>query len=202
MVRHGMGLLDVPKGLLSRLPVIGGSNEPKDDEPEKPTAEAPEPEPNEPEDEPDAVEDEPVEEADDPDEDQDEPDLEEDEPDSEDDEPASKADSEGKEDISDITAPSIGPNTKIEKEDPEERLARHEQSDTDAMGLDKRREVIGGSYSASFGKQLIRWTVVVAIIAAAAFGARLLVEDLDKPPAKVADEAPWAGNQSDPAALE
>ena len=107
-----------------------------------------------------------------------------------------------KEDISDITAPSIGPNTKIEKEDPEERLARHDQSDTDAMGLDKRREVIGGNYGASFGKQLVRWAVVVVVVAGAAFGAKLLVDDLDKPPAQAADEAPWTGTKEKPAALE
>ena len=51
-------------------------------------------------------------------------------------------------DVSDITAPSIGPDTTIEREPPEERLAKHEQSDVDAMGLDKRREVVGGSYGA------------------------------------------------------
>ena len=44
-----------------------------------------------------------------------------------------------REDVSDITAPSIGPSTTIEREPPEDRLARHEQSDVDAMGLDKRR---------------------------------------------------------------
>ena len=67
------------------------------------------------------------------------------------DEERDRTDDDGKgEDLSDTTAPSIGPNTTFEKDDPEERLARHEQSDVDAMGLDKRREVIGGSYSASF----------------------------------------------------
>jgi hypothetical protein len=106
------------------------------------------------------------------------------------------------EDISGTTAPSIGPNTVIEKETPEERLARHEQSDTDAMGLDKRREVIGGSYSASFGKQITRWVAVVIVVAAAAFGLKLLVADMDKPPAHVEAKAPWSGNEKAPAPLE
>src|SRR3954453_3403225 len=45
-----------------------------------------------------------------------------------------------------ISAPSLGPNTVIEREPVEERLARHEQSDVDAMGKDKRRSVVGQTY--------------------------------------------------------
>src|SRR5436190_10244188 len=44
-------------------------------------------------------------------------------------------------DISDITAPSIGPGSTVEREPVEVRLARHEQSEVDAMGQDKRRQV-------------------------------------------------------------
>jgi hypothetical protein len=199
-----MGILDVPKGLISRLPLVGGSSEPKDEHPEheEPVDETPEPDPDEPdevEDEPDKVE------PDNPDSEED-PDSDEDRSDSDPDEaeqPSGGDSSSGStEDISDITAPSIGPNTKIEKEDPEERLARHEQSDTDAMGLDKRREVIGGNYSASFGKQLFRYALVVVVVGAAAFGAKLLVDDLDKPPAKAADAAPWTGTDKKPAVPE
>ena len=96
------------------------------------------------------------------------------------------------ENISDTTAPSIGPNTVIEREDPEKRLARHEQSDTDAMGLDKRREVIGGRYSASVARQATTYGAVVAVIAALVVGAILLVSRADEPPAKYPDKAPWA----------
>ncbi len=52
-------------------------------------------------------------------------------------------------DISDTPAPSIGPNTTFDKRPAEERLAGHEQSDQDAMGLEKRRQVIGGTYGPS-----------------------------------------------------
>ena len=65
--------------------------------------------------------------------------------------PDEKGDDTDTEDLSDTTAPSIGPNTTFEKDDPEERLARHEQSDVDAMGLDKRREVIGGTTAPASG---------------------------------------------------
>ncbi len=100
------------------------------------------------------------------------------------------------EDISDITAPSIGPNTKIEKESPQERLARGDQSDTDAMGLDKRREVIGGRYSASPLRQATIYGIVVAVVIALGFGLKTLADELDQPPKEVADEAPWSAENA------
>ena len=70
-------------------------------------------------------------------------------------------------DVSETTAPSIGPNTVIEKDDPGERLSRHQQSEVDAMGLDKRREVIGGRYSASATRQILTYAIVVLVVAGA-----------------------------------
>ena len=105
-------------------------------------------------------------------------------------------------DISDITAPSIGPNTTIDKRPPEERLAGHEQSDQDAMGLDKRRQVIGGRYSASLTRQIVTYVIVLGVIVGAAFGLKVLADDLDKPPAKVEDQAPWTGSDQKPAELQ
>lgn len=100
--------------------------------------------------------------------------------------------SSGKEDLSNTTAPSIGPNTTFERDDPEERLARHEQSTEDAMGLDKRREVVGGSYGASLGKQAALYGGVLAIAAVLVIGFILLAGKLDQPPDTVQDRAPWA----------
>jgi hypothetical protein len=208
---RAMGLLDIPRGIVSRLPLIGGSSDSDDSDEETPKApvdESPDETVEEPAedtepDEPDEVEDpdEDTVEDDEPSEDPDGPAGEAEEPaGSDSDEP--KADSEGKEDISGTTAPSIGPNTVIEKESPEERLSRHEQSNKDAMGLDKRREVIGGNYNASFGKQVFRWAAVVVVVIAAAFGAKLLVADLDKAPAHAADKAPWSGTDKEPAPLQ
>jgi hypothetical protein len=202
----GMGLLDVPKGLISRLPVVGGLVD------SKPAAEAPEDEPDfdepdELEDEPDEAEpeDEPADEPEDEPADEPEADEPEAEPDSDPVGPAGEAEEptgSSAEDISDTTAPSIGPNTVIEKDTAKERLARHEQSDKDAMGLDKRRQVIGGNYSASFGKQLLRWAIVMVVVVAAAFGAKLVVDDIDQPAAHAADKAPWTGSQQAPKPLE
>jgi hypothetical protein len=100
------------------------------------------------------------------------------------------------EDIDDATAPSIGPNTTIEREGPEERLARHEQSDVDAMGLDKRRAVAGGSYAASAGRQAALYGGVLAILAVLVVGFALLAGRLDQPPEQPADRAPWADSSA------
>jgi hypothetical protein len=95
-------------------------------------------------------------------------------------------------DISDTPAPSIGPHTVFERDDPEERLARHEQSETDAMGLHKRREVIGGRYSPSLGRQAAMYGIFLAVAAAITIGFIVLAGELDKPPKAYKDEAPWS----------
>lgn len=105
-------------------------------------------------------------------------------------------------DISETAAPSVGPNKVIEKESPEEPLAGQEQSKTDAMGLDKRREVIGGRYSASPARQAVTYAIVVVVLIGAGIGIKLLADDLDQPPSKVADQAPWTGNHRAPPPLQ
>jgi hypothetical protein len=95
-------------------------------------------------------------------------------------------------DISDTPAPSIGPHTVFERDDPEERLARHEQSETDAMGLHKRREVVGGRYSPSLARQLTMYGIFLAVVAAIAVGFIVLAGELDQPPKSYPDKAPWA----------
>ena len=99
---------------------------------------------------------------------------------------------DGETPASEIPAPSIGPNTVIEKEPAEERLSRHDQSDVDAMGLDKRRAVVGGSYSPSFAKQATLYGSALAIIAALFIGGKLLIDELDQPPDEQETSAPWA----------
>jgi hypothetical protein len=93
---------------------------------------------------------------------------------------------------SETPAPSIGPHTEIEHEDPEERLARHEQSDVDAMGLDKRREVVGGRYGPSVARQVTLYGIFVAVVVALGIGFKLLADELDEPPKNYEDTAPWA----------
>ena len=105
-------------------------------------------------------------------------------------------------DVSDTTAPSIGPDTVIEREEPEDRLARHDQSDVDAMGLDKRRSVIGGQFSASFARQATLYGVFIVVVAALVIGGLLLVDSIDQPPDSTADAAPWSDNEIKPTPLQ
>jgi hypothetical protein len=111
--------------------------------------------------------------------------------------------SDGEEDASDITAPSIGPNTTIEHIPPDERLDMDKISDVDAMGLDKRRQVGGQRYGASPAKQAAIYGGALALIIALGFGAKLLADELDQPPAVQEDTAPWAdAEQQEPAPID
>lgn len=105
-------------------------------------------------------------------------------------------------DISDTPAPSIGPHTTFDKRSASERLAGHDQSDTDALGLEKRRQVIGGTYSPTITRQVVTWLIFVVVVGGAAFGLKTLADNLDEPPAKVEDQAPWTGSDQKPAELQ
>lgn len=92
-----------------------------------------------------------------------------------------------------ISAPSLGPNTVIERESVEERLARHDQSDVDAMGKDKRRPVVGESHGPSKSRQFALYGIALAVVAALGFGGYLLVNSEDKGVGKdVPNTAPWS----------
>src|SRR3954452_12377086 len=73
-----------------------------------------------------------------------------------------------------ISAPSLGPNTVIEREPVEERLARHDQSPNDAMGLDKRRSVVGERVGPSKTRQLDVYLGFLAVLAALVVGGLIL----------------------------
>lgn len=91
--------------------------------------------------------------------------------------------------------PSLGPHTDLGafQEGREESLEKAAHaSDTDAMGLDKRREIVGGTYGMTRAKLAVLYTTVVVVIVAAGIGLYLLAKDLDQPPEKVSSEAPWS----------
>lgn len=68
----------------------------------------------------------------------------------------------------------------------------HHGVELDAMGQDKRRAVIGGSYGPSARQQLTVYGTFLAVVTALAIGFWLLAKELDKPPDTIAIEAPWA----------
>jgi hypothetical protein len=104
-------------------------------------------------------------------------------------------------DISDTVAPSIGPHTTVTRPAHPEPV-RHEQSELDAMGLDKRREVVGESYAPSFARQATMYGIFLAVLAVLVIGGKLLADELDKPPEQVEDQAVWTGNDEKPAPID
>jgi hypothetical protein len=107
--------------------------------------------------------------------------------------PTGAGDKPRKHDESEITGPSLGPHTVIEREPVEERLARHEQSETDAMGKDKRREVVGHRHGPSKSRQLALYGMALLVLAGIVVGGLILVSNVDKGVGKdVPNTAPWA----------
>jgi hypothetical protein len=64
-------------------------------------------------------------------------------------------------------------------------------SNVDAMGLDKRRQVRGKVYGPTRLRIFVRFAIFFAVVIALAVGAKIAVDELDKPE-KVGNEAPWA----------
>ena len=103
---------------------------------------------------------------------------------------------------SETPAPSIGPHTEIEHVPPEERLAGHDISQTDAMGLDKRRSVVGGTYGPTIKRQATIYGIFLAVIAALVVGFVLLVNALDQPEEVYPAKAPWQDNEIAPTDID
>jgi len=91
-----------------------------------------------------------------------------------------------------FTAPSVGPHTVIEKRPPEERLDFDKISDHDAMGREKKRKVVGGTYGPTRARVFATFATFFAVVAALAVGFYFLAQELDQPPKESPDEAPWA----------
>ena len=65
-------------------------------------------------------------------------------------------------------------------------------SDTDAMGQDKRRQVIGQRYGASRARQFLYYGIFVAFLVVIYIGAQTAVSHFDKAPKHDKAQAPWA----------
>ena len=91
-----------------------------------------------------------------------------------------------------FTAPSAGPHTVFDTRPPTERLDFDKISDTDAMGKDKRRVVVGGTYGPTRARVFGTFAAFFALVAALVVGFYFLAKELDAAPASNPDEAPWA----------
>ena len=66
------------------------------------------------------------------------------------------------------------------------------RSEVDAMGNDKRRQVIGGQYGATVRKRLVIYGVAVAVIVGAVILSLTVVSNIDNKEIPLEDTAPWA----------
>jgi hypothetical protein len=72
------------------------------------------------------------------------------------------------------------------------REQEHIGQEEDAMGQDKRRQVVGHSYGPSKARQLLYYGVFIVFVILAYIGARIAIDELDKAPATHPDKAPWS----------
>jgi hypothetical protein len=96
------------------------------------------------------------------------------------------------------TAPSAADISKLEKFEASEEAKAHEPSSVDAMGEDKRRQVVGHSYGPSKRSQAL-FFVLVAVIGVVIIGGWMAaVAAFDTAPDEFPDRAPWAKTASTP----
>src|SRR5436190_7145403 len=96
------------------------------------------------------------------------------------------------------TAPSAADIDKLEKFEPSEEAKQHEPSKVDAMGQDKRRQVVGQSYGPSKRSQIMFFVAVAVVLVVIVGGWLALVSAFDKPPEHFPDRAPWSTTSTNP----
>jgi hypothetical protein len=94
------------------------------------------------------------------------------------------------------TAPSAGNIDELEKMEASEEAKRAEPSDVDAMGMDKRRQVIGNVGGPSRRSQFLFFGSVAAIAILLIGGWFLAVSILDQPKDEYPDKAPWSSPEA------
>lgn len=90
------------------------------------------------------------------------------------------------------TAPSAADLASLERMEASDEARSHEPSDLDAMGQDKRRQVVGHSYGPSRKSQIAFFVVVAAVVIVAVGGYALAIAAFDQPKDEYPDAAPWA----------
>jgi hypothetical protein len=74
------------------------------------------------------------------------------------------------------------------------------RSDQDAMGNDKRRQVIGGQYGATVRKRLVIYGLAIAVIVGAVILSLTVVSNIDNKEIPLEDTAPWTAADATPEA--
>jgi hypothetical protein len=90
------------------------------------------------------------------------------------------------------TAPSATATEKLAEFEPSGEAKRKQPSGVDAMGQDKRRQVVGHTYGPSKRSQIMFFVAVAAVLVVIVGGWLTLVAVFDKPPTHFSDRAPWS----------
>lgn len=90
------------------------------------------------------------------------------------------------------TAPSAADIDALQKMEASDEAKAHRPSDLDAMGQDKRRQVIGHAYGPSRKSQVVFFVAVAAVLVVVVGGWLVAVAAFDQPADSYADKAPWS----------
>jgi hypothetical protein len=94
------------------------------------------------------------------------------------------------------TAPSSANIESLEKMEPSEEAKAHTPSDVDAMGQDKRRQVIGHTYGPSRRSQVMFFAAVAAVLVLVVGGYMAAIAAFDQPEDSYPDRAPWSASDA------
>jgi hypothetical protein len=95
------------------------------------------------------------------------------------------------------TAPSAPDLEAIETTHTDEKKIAH-ASDVDAMGQDKRRQIVGHAYGPSKRSQALFFVALGVLIVLLVGGSLAAMAAFDQPPDSYPDEAPWAAEGDAP----
>jgi hypothetical protein len=90
------------------------------------------------------------------------------------------------------TAPSAANIRDLEPMEPSEKAKATKPSDVDAMGQDKRRQVVGHAYGPSRRSQVVFFVAIAALLVIVVGGYALAIAAFDQPPDSNPDKAPWS----------
>jgi hypothetical protein len=68
----------------------------------------------------------------------------------------------------------------------------HAGSQQDAMGQDKRRQIVGQAYGPSKARQLAYYAIFIGFLVLLYIGGKVAIDQLDKAPSHDAAQAPWS----------
>lgn len=91
--------------------------------------------------------------------------------------------------VSRVEAASTAPDSRDREH---QREHDHIGPQEDAMGLDKRRSVVGQGYGPSKGRQFLYYGIFIVVVILLYFGGKAAVSQLDQAPSHNPATAPWA----------